>query len=84
MSDYCEYHEYAYSGNDCPFCEQSVDIGVDRGVEPITGEKSSERVRHLNAIIAHTEALERLYDEDDVLKRHIIQRLRLKAKEIRG
>lgn len=45
---------------------------------------SSQRLRHLNAIIAHAEALERLYDDDQLVGRQVAQETRLKAEQLRG
>lgn len=45
---------------------------------------SSQRLQHLNAIIAHAEALERLYDDDQLVERQIAQETRLKAEQLRG
>lgn len=28
MSDFCEDHEYAYAGDECPFCQQSIGFGA--------------------------------------------------------
>lgn len=46
--------------------------------------RSSQRLRHLNAIIAHAEALECLYDDDQLVERQVAQETRLKAKQLRG
>jgi hypothetical protein len=46
--------------------------------------ESSERLYHLNAIIAHARALERLYDDDALAERQIVQETRLNAKQLRG
>lgn len=115
MTDnFCEDHEYAYAGDECPFCKQSIGIDTgcdccpgpvcsateqriqprDRAVELMADERlieieeefheSSERLRHLDAIIAHAQALERLYDEDKMVERQVVQEIRLKAKQLRG
>jgi hypothetical protein len=94
MSDFCEDHEYAYAGDQCPFCERSIGFDGDRAVELMTDpeladieqefHESSERLRHLDALIAHAEALERLYPEDKMVERQVVQEIRLKATQLRG
>jgi len=46
--------------------------------------ESSQRLRHLTTIIAHAEALERLYDDDQLVERQVAQETRLKAEQLRG